>query len=82
MPPAPAGRILLSITDLLPHITDGRVIVLDLEMYAALLEHSRADMALPRLLEERRRRIRMQGREQAVDADYNPAAEGGKRKVL
>lgn len=82
VPPTPPGRIVLSIIDLLPHLADGRTITLELCMYAAALERSRGEMALPRVLEDRRRRNRRLAREKAVVAEYQPLTEGRKRRVL
>ncbi|KAL0638039.1 hypothetical protein Q9L58_002975 [Maublancomyces gigas] len=71
-PPAPAGQIQLSITDLLPDVVDNRVIDFDLAVFARGLQHSRRDMALSRILRRRRARRRAAASNKAVDADYQP----------
>lgn len=68
MPPVAAGHIVLSITDLLPQVTDDRVLDFDLALYARGLQMSRGQMALGRLVEARRR---LRGR-RAGDAEYRP----------
>lgn len=63
---------MLSITDLLPDVHDGRVLDFDLALYASGLQESRGHMALERILEARRRRKRAAARVRAVDPDFAP----------
>lgn len=64
--------IVISITDILPHIHDGRTIELDLAIYARALLNAREKMALPRLLDKRRTSRKLQVAPSAPDPEYRP----------